>query len=165
ATGNAAPKYASVPAGGVSISGRSERPVGRSVIGEPDDDMTAVALTLGLRDQTGTGGLIMDDLAFEAVHRLEGEFLSSALDLRDRTLRRLDQVFAAVGAETVDVEHQAGPLPGLGLHGQAAELLQGSESASLLADQRAQVRVLVLTHDGQLCPTVGDVDVDIAVDI
>src|SRR5690349_2822054 len=94
---------ASSGAGGVSRETWSV--IGRSC-GGGDHHVAAGLDTLGLRGETLTGHDVVDDLALERRHRLQGHRLTLLLDLGDRVPRDALEHLATLGTVAADVEHE-----------------------------------------------------------
>ena len=86
---------------------------------------------------------IMDDLAFEGVHRLQVHRLASLARLVDGIQRKVVQALALALQIAVHVHDEVGPLAGLLLYGESGELLQGVHDFAVASDQMFDVGVVV----------------------
>src|SRR5699024_5935648 len=146
------------PSGAGIQAAAARRASGRRV----DHDVTALAVAIGLRAQPFALGDVVDDLALEGVHGAQRHRGAGLLGLGDRRGRELLEVALVLRAEAADVEHQAGAVPGAGLHGQAGELLQRVQQLPLGAVEAGE---LVRAADLDRGPVAVHVDVDVAVEV
>ena len=106
----------------------------------------------------------MAHLALEGVHRVELDGLAGGAHARDGLAGDVLEFFLAFGAEPGDVEHEARTLAGLGLNGQAGQLLEGVQDLAVLADEAVQ-GLGVVGDDLDRGAAVLDVDLDVAVEV
>jgi len=100
-----------------------------------DDDASVGFDALGLGGQALVSDDVVAHLALEGVHGVELDGLAGGAHAGDRLAGDVLEFFLAFGAEAGDVEHEARALAGLGLNGQAGQLLEGVQDLAVLADE------------------------------
>ena len=104
----------------------------------------------------------MDDLPFERVHRRHLERFAAVANLPGCRDTHVGQLGATTRPVAGDVEHQSGPLPGLGRRGQPGELLQGIQDLPAFAHEFVDVSLADDRHDGAFAL---DVEIDVTVEV
>ena len=119
---------------------------------------------LGLGGEALVGDHVVAHLALEGVHGVELDGLAGGAHAGDGLAGDVLEFFLALGAEAGDVEHEARALAGLGLDGQAGQLLEGVQDLAVLAHEAVEC-VGVVGDDFDRGAAVFDVDFDVAVEV
>ena len=127
--------------------------------------MAAGAFAFGLTDQSKVSNGIMNDFAFVGAHGFQCHGVAGFLHRRCGVFSNLLQVACTLLTVTVDVQDQPRTVFGRGEHGKPRQLLKGFKDFSVLAHQAVETIGLFLGDDGDVGPSVADLDVNVAVDV
>src|SRR5699024_5553784 len=99
--------------------------------------------------QTGFSHGVVNDLAFEGIHRFHLDRLTAVLRALDRLAGELGEGIAPLLPVARDVEHEPRAFPSLGLHGEPSEVLKRIEHLSLFSDEGTEPPLRIRLGDNR----------------